>query len=219
MPCGAWERSVYTRQKALPRDDHSCSSKRAGRVRSHCSRNWEQKRTETCKPSSPTSEASQVSLLLDVREKSLRKHGAFGDIPVTQKRSLIQFDRYSYAYFRSLGPLSRLLEVLFFTWGMYLRCCRKILPPLVCGIRGLHSTIWESSSPTRSCWICPHGQVKVSNQRRLGEAPLTINNARANLSWHMCCSAHQSQVYLGGWYWSFFLAFPGNIPADLQGQG
>lgn len=103
--------------------------------------------------------------------------GAFGDIPVTQKGSLIRFDMYYYVHFPSFGPLSGLSEILFFTWEIW-RCGRDIPSALGCGVSWLHATCWESCSSARGCQIYPMSKKTCQTKESWKKLPLTISDTR-----------------------------------------
>ena len=139
MPWGAWGEKCLHGQKALPREDHRRSGRKASRDREPLQQKVREEDKKTCKCPPPALEHPKVNAMMRkpliqmLEEKSPGQHEAFGDILVTQKRSVIRFDKYYYIYYQSFGPLSGLSEILFFTWRMG-RGCRKIPPPLCCGL-------------------------------------------------------------------------------------
>lgn len=165
--------------------------------------------------SSPRSMPRRISLSCRHERKSHRETEHFGHSGYTREK----WDSLGQVLLRTLpvfGASIRTLGNLIFHWGMW-RGSRKIppTPPLLCRVSWLQATTWESGSPAGSaprsskrvkaegaCWGAPWGF-----SRSWKMLPLPSNDAREG-PLPTNCSAHQSQTCLGGWYGSFFLAYP-----------
>lgn len=75
-------------------------------------------------------------------------------------KNFIQCNGYYYVYFQSFGPQSGLSEILFFTWGVCLRCYRKIAHTFPSPLG-----LWDQLTP------CHHLGKLLTSQRLLDLPP------------------------------------------------
>lgn len=199
-------------KKHCPERTTAAAARRRAGTETQCSRNWEQKRTEAMQIILPSPQGhpkvdvmTRKPLIKMLKEKSLWKHGAFEDIPFTQKRSLIQFDKYYYVHFQSCGTPSGRSEILFFTWVMCLKMLSKAPSP---------AGLWGQLTPcqhlgklptSQRLWDLPSWSSQHVKPERVGKS-FSPGKEPFLTPW---CSAHQSRVCLSRWDESCFLAFPG----------